>query len=76
MKSENFGPDIIVQLAALALTVRAAYSLSELFSPKTAPENNPDNPEVEQFKKLPAAVRKQLLKYGSRWQEALFEPKA
>jgi hypothetical protein len=32
--------------------------------------------EVEAFRRLPPQVRRQLLRYGDRWTEALFEPKS
>jgi len=31
------------------------------------------DPELNEFKKLPPKVRKQVLRYASKWQEALFE---
>jgi len=69
--------DSIVQLAALALTLRAVYSLTQLFSPGvTRSEPMSDVPEVEEFRKFSPKVRRQLLRYGSRWQEALFEDKS
>jgi len=69
--------DSIVQLAALALTLRGVYSLSRLLSPRvTRSEPDSDIPEAEEFRKFPPALRRQLLRYGSRWQEALFEDKS
>jgi len=71
--------DSIVQLAALALTLRGVYSLSRLLSPRVTrsePDSDIPEAEVEEFRKFPPALRRQLLRYGSRWQEALFEDKS
>jgi hypothetical protein len=39
-------------------------------------ENRAEEAEVEAFRRLPPQVRRQLLRYGDRWTEALFEPKS
>jgi hypothetical protein len=62
------------QAQALPRTVKGVKLTNSKKGAKV--ENRAEEAEVEAFRRLPPQVRRQVLRYGDRWTEALFEPKS